>query len=59
MQDPKMNEEVPVLFTDELPFSVLLGQKFFFHIFDVRFEKSKSTFYVRKSAQPKPKRRSR
>lgn len=40
--------EMPVVFADDLPFNVLLGQKYFFAATDVRFEKRNNKFFLKK-----------
>ena len=47
--DVSMN--IPVVFTDGLPFSCLLGQRHFFERFQVRFEKNRNKFFVALSPQ--------
>lgn len=44
-----IQEKVSVIFSDNLPFSALLGQDDFFSWFDVRFEKGNGKFYLRKA----------
>ena len=44
-----ISQKISVLFVDNLPFNMLLGQRDFFSVLDVRFEKAKNKFYLRRS----------
>ena len=48
IKETGLEEEVPALFAKGLSFPVLLGQKFFFHLYDVRFEKRRNKFFLKK-----------
>jgi hypothetical protein len=47
--DFKIRKDITAVFVMDLPFSVLLGQRDFFTELDIRFEKSKNRFYLKKA----------
>ena len=46
VRDFKVTMDLPVVFTDELPFGGLLGQRNFFARFHIKFEKNKNEFLL-------------
>jgi len=52
--DFKVSIDASAIFTEDLPFSCLLGQREFFEKFHIRFEKNRNRFYL---AIPKKKER--
>lgn len=49
IEEFNIKENVTAIFVDKLPFSALLGQNDFFSWFNVRFEKAKGKFHLRKT----------